>query len=352
MNISHSKSRGRRNSEIGSLKTQAGRIAFPALGSPLRFDFWIAAFSLIEILVVVALLSIIVLGLLAMFSQTQKAFRAGLTQTDVLASGRLASEMLNRELQQITPAYQVGTNFDAPNFYAQMPYDAATYKVPFTQPLPGMPGNLTNTTMRTNFLHDVFFVSKQNQDWVGIGYFVRVNNPGNGDLSLSPLGIGNLYRFETNATVLSGRTISNLFNEFQLARRNENLVINGKIVNRSTKLAEGVLNFKVRTFNPQGALIKTNQDWRVVASDSKYTVSQLNGETEVYLFQSNAVPAAVELELGFLEDKVWQRFRALPSFGTPPAGSNYLANQVGRVHLFRQRVAVRNLDPSAYSPNP
>src|ERR1051325_2127221 len=124
-----------------------------------------AAFSLIEILVVVALLSIIILGLLAMFSQTQKAFRAGLTQTDVLASGRLASDMVGRELEQITPAYQSGTNF-----YAQIPFDSsAPYTNPFVQPLPGTPN------ARTNFLHDLFFVSKRNQDWVGIGYFVRAN---------------------------------------------------------------------------------------------------------------------------------------------------------------------------------
>lgn len=346
MNIRHPKSGGRRNSEIGSPKTQAGRNAFPTCGSPLRFDFWIAAFSLIEILVVVALLSIIVLGLLAMFSQTQKAFRAGLTQTDVLASGRLASEMLNRELQQITPAYQFGTNFDSPNFYARIPFDAASYKVPFALPLPG------NTVQRTNVIHDLFFVSKQNQDWVGIGYFVRVNNPGNGALTLSPLGVGNLYRFQTNANSMTGRTIQNMFDEFRWARTNENLVINGRTVNRATKLAEGLVNFKVRTFNTTGNWILTNLTANIVATYTNYTAAQVGGEVELYEFQSNAVPGTVEVELGILEDKVWQRFKALPSFGSPTPQEKYLTNQVGRIHLFRQRVAVRNLDPSAYSPNP
>jgi hypothetical protein len=257
----------------------------------------------------------------------------------VLASGRLASEMLGRELEQITPSYQFGTNFDSPNFYAQIPF----YANMFVQPLPG------NSLLRTNVIHDLFFVSKQNQDWVGIGYFVRVNDPQNGNLSLSPLGVGNLYRFETNATVLSGRTVFNLFDEFKKARFNENLLINGKIVNRATKLAEGVINFKVRTFTPDGTWILTNLNLNIGAKYTNYTAIQVAGEVELYEFQSNAVPGAVEVELGILEDKTWQRFKALPSFGArPTAQEKYLTNQVGRVHLFRQRVAVRNLDTSAY----
>jgi hypothetical protein len=43
-------------------------------------------FSLIEIMVTVGLLTFIILGLLLMFNQTQRAFRTGMTQTDVLGS--------------------------------------------------------------------------------------------------------------------------------------------------------------------------------------------------------------------------------------------------------------------------
>jgi len=32
----------------------------------------------------------------------------------------------------------------------------------------------------------------------------------------------------------------------------------------------------------------------------------------------------------------------------PLARSNYLAQRVGQVHLFRQRVSIPNVDPSAY----
>ena len=336
MKIRNQKSGNRRKSEIGSASLQTGRNAYS------DFGFRTVAFSLIEILVVVALLSVIILGLLAMFTQTQKAFRIGLTQTDVLMSGRLAGDMFGRELEQITPAYQpqrvklVQTlNY---NFYAQIPYDG-NYDKPFLQPLPG------GTMKRMNLIQDLFFISKRNQDWVAIGYFVRTNNSQNGNLGLSPLGVGTLYRFETNATALSGRTVSDMFNEFSLARNNEDLVINGRKVNRAIKLAEGVVHFKVRAFETNGAWIVTNRNFSIGANYNEYTPNQVGGEIERYEFWSNAVPAAVELELGILEDKAWQRFKALP---TAAAQTKYLTDQVGRLHLFRQHVTIRNVDPVAY----
>ena len=42
------------------------------------------AFSLVEVLVVISLLSLIVLALMQVFSTTQQAFRASVTQQDVL----------------------------------------------------------------------------------------------------------------------------------------------------------------------------------------------------------------------------------------------------------------------------
>jgi len=120
-----------------------------------------AAFSLIEILVTVALLAFIVLGLFAMFNQTQRAFTSSMTQSDVLEAGRAVSDMFTRELEQIIPA-----DSSAVNFYAQMPALA-----PLTQSLPGAVAPATLT--RTNFLEDLFFLTRSNQTWIGIGYCVR-----------------------------------------------------------------------------------------------------------------------------------------------------------------------------------
>src|SRR5688572_7407791 len=73
------------------------------------------AFSLIEILVAVTLLSVITIGLLAMFYQTQKAFRIGTSQVDVLESGRAAMQLICRDLQQM----HTSTMDNVTNFYAE-----------------------------------------------------------------------------------------------------------------------------------------------------------------------------------------------------------------------------------------
>src|SRR5258706_1220113 len=88
-----------------------------------------SAFSLIEILVTVTLLTVIILGLLAMFNQTQRAFRQGTTQTDVLESGRSAMDLIRRELEQMTPAYLHVTNNFA-NFYVSDRYQPDYQRLP------------------------------------------------------------------------------------------------------------------------------------------------------------------------------------------------------------------------------
>ena len=62
---------------------------------------------------------------------------------------------------------------------------------------------------------------------------------------------------------------------------------------------------------------------------------------------SNTVPASVEVELGVLED-THAPARRRSAQRAPPAQMNYLSNHVGQVHLFRQRVVIRNVDPTAY----
>jgi len=292
-------------------------------------EIGVPAFSLVEILVVVALLSFIVFGLLAMFTQTQRAFRTGMTQSDVLQAGRLATDLIVREIEQTAPADQPGMNF-----FAGMPYNRATYNRPFLQALPGNP----TWTKRTNLLQDVFFVARRNQELVGIGYFVRVNNPTNGVLSLSPFGAGTLYRFETNALPLSGRTVNHMFADFVRARDSEF---------RATKVVDGVVHFLARAFNTNGYRIVQNHGANIRAYQDEYLGREnlIAGEIEIYEFYSNAVPAALELELGILEDRAWQQFKAQP---TTTAQSNHLFGLAGRVHVFRQRIPIRNVDPVAY----
>ena len=104
------------------------------------------AFSLVELMVAMALLSLIVIALMAVFSSTQTAFRAASTQSDVLEAGRNAMDLIAEDLRQA--ALSGGGAFtNTPggpvNFFV---YDNLNTYQPLVQPLPG------STAQRTNLL--------------------------------------------------------------------------------------------------------------------------------------------------------------------------------------------------------
>ena len=63
------------------------------------------------------------------------------------------------------------------------------------------------------------------------------------------------------------------------------------------------------------------------------------------LFGSNAVPAYVDFEVGILEPQVWEQYKSIP---VAAAQQKFFFDQAAHEHLFRQRIAIRNADPSAY----
>jgi type II secretory pathway component PulJ len=284
----------------------------------------IAAFTLVEILVVVVLMALIILALMAVFNSTQSAFRASITQTDVLEGGRSVMGLLKSDLEPMTPSYLNATNF-APNFYAAVTNN-------FTQPL------LTGSSAsRTNVMEDVFFITRQNQTWKGVGYFVRPNILSSGVVGTP----GVLYRFETNYSVAQFarfvQTPNGPFAAYDLARQGVNPT------NGVSRILDGVMSFKVRAFDTNGFWITANHTSLTVTNVVAIT-NVNNPEVMLYTFYSNAVPASVEVDLGVLEDRTLQRAESLSG----AAQLNYLSNHVGQVHLFRQRFLIRNVDPSAY----
>lgn len=291
-----------------------------------------SAFTLIELMVAVALMSVIILGLMAMFNQTQRAFRTGMTQTDILESGRFASDMLAGELEQITPAGVIPVprlgQFGY-NFWCQ------PVKVSYMA-LPG--GN----QWRTNILDDVFFLVHQNQTWSGIGYFVRTGSAA--DNIVGP--VGSLYRFETNVLDFQfERNPDAMFKAFLQAR-------SGLDQTNVHSILDGVVDFQVQPVDADGWLIPYNPSWYANGiPPSGYQRYYGNGNigyvpsVEQLSFWSNAVPAYVQLQLGVLEQQILQRYQSIP---VPAGQQNFLSQQAGNVHLFRQRVSVRKVDPSAY----
>lgn len=265
------------------------------------------AFSLIEVLVVIALLSLIIIGLVAMFSQTQRAYRLGTTQVDVLEAGRAVTDMMTREFSQMSPSYA-----DVTNCYITL------HRVGL-QDLPG------STHDRTNLLEELFFLTEENQRWNGIGYVVL--DPATG---LPNSGLGTLYRYETNA--FYRQPLWQLFDAYTRSP-----------VTNMTRLLDGVVHFTVRAFDTNGVWISQSLGTNISVS---YNTGLLRDEPVLSTFRSNAVPASVEIELGILEERTAERIR---SINNPALRAEFLrTNAVGKVHVFRWRVPVRNVDPIAY----
>ena len=342
------------------IRTSSHRVSSASQAS--RFTFHVSrftphAFSLIEILVTVALLSFIILGLLAMFAQTQRAFRGSMKQVDVMSAGRAATEMLARELAQVTPSQlpYVNGSYASMNLFAEVPspgnnpnnvpfaeMSGGSY-LPLYQALPGA------ATQRTNIIQRFFFLSRMNQDWTGTGYEV-VGDSFNG-------GVGTLYRFSTNITKAMAKTLN-----LSPATASSSF-ISAQLTNLS-RIADGIVHFRVRAFATNGFLIAPPN---FPANSSTFLISSGGGTAHVtntvtvanvapdqfdYYFRSNAVPAYLELELGVLEPNILERFKAIggpnPSLQIQDIQRAYLSNHIAQVHVFRQRIPIRNVDFTAY----
>ena len=281
------------------------------------------------------LLSLIVLALMAVFSSTQRAFRASVTQTDVLEGSRAAVDLITTDLRTMTPSDSYSNwNYGAVNFLA-LDNDflgvQSLYYQPLHQTLPG------SALLRTNVLHYFFLLGRQNNKWTAVGYAVNATNK-------SPLYP--LYRFYAETNISASPYA--LFTAFT------NAIFYSRWTNLSHVL-DGVVHLTVRPFDAGGY-------W--MTNSARVLATGVNGQTNVHqnawfspvpywgeygcYFFSNAVPAAVEFQLGVLEDRVLQRAESLPNVNPVYAQSNYLSQQSGRVHLFRQRVTIPNVDPSAY----
>jgi type II secretory pathway pseudopilin PulG len=292
------------------------------------------AFSLVEVLLVVTLLSLIVLALMAVFNGTQRAFRASVTQTDVLEGGRMAMDLVTADLRGMTPSDSVSNSLNyvpqsAVNFFTLA---NSTYYAPLVQTLPG------STSQRTNLLNYFFILGRVNTKWTATAYIVDTATPS------QPYA---LYRFyaETN-TANSPLT---LYNQFV------NQVVQPQWTTNSaffSHILDGVVHLTARAYDTNGTWINNfYQPYTNLANAMFIPAAGGNGygygygEAQLFLY-SNAVPASVDIELGVLEDQALARAESLA--GNATAQQNYLAGQSGAVHLFRQRVAIPNLDTSAY----
>jgi hypothetical protein len=308
------------------------------------------------------LLSLIVLALMTVFNSTQNAFRASLTQTDILESGRLAMDLMTDDLRKTTPCYGYystngifqGSAYEPDwtngpvNFYIDSnPFNRTNQ--PFVQYLPG------TSAQRSNVLETFFMLSRQNVNgrpsWVGTGYVV--------DPSSYPTN--SLYRFVMVTNTMKGTSLG-IFNFFYNAVNPNGFVgVNKRFYSFTntlfwTHVMDGVVDLRVRAYDPDGFRITNGVDFysgqfitnqNTLMGPVYYVLNPpLPSALKAYYCYmfSNTVPATVEVNLGVIEDAVLQRAEGM----SEPARLNYLSNHVAQVHLFRQRVVVRSVDRTAY----
>ena len=197
------------------------------------------AFSLVELLVAVALMTVIIVGLYSMFNETQRALRTNVSQVDVLESGRSAIELIVQDIQQaeapgplrktpsreilFPPPYKITVDSAitnrSPHFWSGI--QTNRIRPYFTEP---MTQNLADGTMRINIIQEVFFLTRSNLNWVAKGYFIspsRIN-------AVSPnapatISYATLFRF-SSPNVIVDPINPDRDRTFQLNRRiNSNL---------------------------------------------------------------------------------------------------------------------------------
>ncbi len=284
------------------------------------------AFSLIEIMVSVSLLSVIIVGLLLMFYQVQRAFRAGTTQVDILEGGRATMNILVRDLQEMTACRLT----NSPNIVNCLIRPSA---LPDGNPIAATATptyqDLPSGSRRTNWLQDITFLSRQNDEWRAISYRVV----------FATNGVGALYRLleTTNRFTLANDNSNAVWAVSEISQRPYDAVSTNY-----HRVVDGVVSFDVRALDtngfpfpnidPTGPPANPNDRW------SPNIFVDIAGAR--YEFFGDEVPAYVDVELAILEPTALAKFRAREEVSQTQA-LEYLERQVGKTHVFRQRVAIR-----------
>ena len=289
------------------------------------------AFTVLELLVAVTIMTVIVFSLYQMFNQTQKALRGSMTQVDVLESGRVALQMISEELEQLQPSDLLG----ATNFYAAL-----------TPVVPRVQLDLDETRLlRTNVLQEVFFVSARTNQWVGTGYRVI----GAQD------GVGTLYRFSisTNYRFLTPHYLSGAY--FRASVTNP---ITGLLSTNFQRIADRIIHFRLTSYDPNGRMLGYDipnfyPPYRIHQQGGRNLTSRFS-ETNTAnvllrrevaqqtgaIFLEDAVPAYLDLELGVLEPETLAQYNSIREAATDTA-EDFLRRHANKVHLFRHRIPIR-----------
>lgn len=321
-------------------------------------------------MVAVSLMTLIVLALYAMFNQTQKALRSNEAQVDSAERGRGVLELVSREMESV----RVGMRAEATNLWLRTPVKMPpVVQNDFTA---GQP--LTADPLRTNRFDDVYYLSKVEKAWRGVGYVVlATTNINNADALARPFGgMGTLYRYETPSTNRDyAFPTTNLFGGFvkYLPDNNSANPLWSTNATNLSQISQGIVHFRVLPYDTKGQLLSmrtTNIDsaYRMVrmtlGQPMKYPLSNVEGNfnndiglanvviaqgdqadplSTLAAFRSNALPAYLELELGVLEPDALRTYNQMIQDGQGQAARGFLERRISKVQIYRKRIPLRTV---------
>jgi type II secretory pathway pseudopilin PulG len=317
------------------------------------------AFTLVEIMIAVSMLSLITLGLIMTFNQTQRAFRTSVTQTDILESGRAVMNLVGRDVERVSALGRDKTNWIGfevafANYWASDPKPVPT---PQTMQLLTRSGVMP-TLYRTNSMQEFWMISREGQKWNVVGY--RLDTP--------EKGYATLYRISSACSVLETNITpewlyTNNVAPFHLLEKSWHKTLetlsslrvppNPNPVFDVSMVAEGIVHFRIIPQDYRGLAPEDTRssytEWSTNMSGALvprctvgYSMDPRRAGEVQYKFCSNVAPAAVEIELGILDATVIERMRAMEE---PQLARDYLNTHAGQVNLFRQRIPVRGTGP-------
>ena len=277
-------------------------------------------------MVAVSLLAVIIVGLLAMFYQVQRAFRAGTAQSDIMEGGRATMSLIVRDLQDMAPSnIQFATNCII---------ERSQYNPPLT---PATTQQLVSGNSRNNYRQGITLLSRVNDEWFSIAYRI----------GFATNGVGGLYRLvqRTNSATLPEDHFRAMTNVFWFARwttPEDDAISFHRVV-------DGVVNLTITPYDINGFIYASNDpdiftgptDPNGNTNHNIHIVQSLIPSDRYFAFRSDALPAYLDIELAVLEPSALAKFRAREEIG-PAQATEYLARQIGKTHVFRQRVAIRS----------
>jgi prepilin-type N-terminal cleavage/methylation domain-containing protein len=316
------------------------------------------AFTLLELMVAVSVMTLVIYVLYALFNQTQMAMRKNAAQVDVNEGGRAAMEMIVRELSQmevsgyptITDQQTLLTYSGSKSFLSRItPGNEALLLAYQSDALPPEEDAWAiEQGFRTNILQDFTFTSWGDSGFVVTSY--RVVGATN--------GIGTLARCRTNGTIRVSAPGQALFNKTEIFNRFFFDPTANAPSDMFEPITDGVIHLRISPYDQLGRplghgsmyydplglnlerrgaagqalfLIDTNRPVDGTLMQDRYAQSQ----AQFY----GALPSYFDVEMAVVEPQILKQMRALP----PAFQTNFLGRQIGKVTLFRQRVPVRDM---------